>query len=895
MPDGEPCAGDQPQPVQSFGEDRRAGFTDLESLSTLASRFVDAALWAALVDSVRELFSPTANARPAIAAVLSEDPLLGLAAAATFAHRDMHVPVFGQRVRKERLLDVVGMHYHLRTYVRDCRSMPERDTPSLMLAWNTPNVLASLGAVTKDMDTVAALKGGIICLGDRRKNHGTALPDGVVLMDLSDAALQVVAGAVTRLSLPGLEDLDQEGAEELVSEMCKEKDLSLEKVVASLNTPSQGYFLRFAQRLKSLAWPDVVETFDRLVMSPSENQPRHSASLFLVAHFSHLTPRQFIELGDALASRTPVSRPSRDQAVEPDRLTDHVLADCNIAFVRTAQGDAFATIVPGGPRQRGDEHGGGPERAEHLRWLFETKAPLLRERYLQYLGDSLLLGHPSHRIAYEYIQHEAQALREAAASDEPFTLAERLRRAVYGDASALGAKAAGELETQQEAAKRIEVFLRALHRVPALLDEFVGQAPDIRLIEAVRTLCSDDPSRPGFVSDEESRFGSAFLFWMLYARYPGKVRLTDYPSLGQARSNDEAWRADCLHALRAFLEPAEHGEERGDHQLFERPELLVRLIGDILQQEDRIVDSTPEACRSGLLAESWSAYLRKNLYGVAWQDTVDWSETWLALDKAASTTSAQPCDLLLAKMLLSSRRSSIATWIRRSRFRGLPASDSVEDMESARALFQLATLIIDALVGCAAFDEFEVVALDVWLLKAMKLPEDQWAHVNFGDSRFWLGFCGYSTPDFDESVHRVFRDAIDRVFALFPVVALMAATRRQTGHSTSPHEFILSTALATWLTEIPRDSKDAAAHALLNRIDMCNDFRKAWLDAHDQLRLKRVDWAAIRQSMAERTSALKAFADAVRPLASSSRSNRPEAKQGTLSSLTPAAAKPFAT
>jgi hypothetical protein len=886
---GDPSASaPEPEAGTSYSDERRQGFPDLITLSEFIPPFIESSLWRALMRAMREALAPPAGTSPIHGVILAEDPLLGLAAAALYGQPEIHIPVIGARLeRMERLSDAVSMHYQVRSFVRSCRSMPQRATPSLMLAWNTPDIFAARDAVFQEIQDIAALRGGLLCLCDRRKNAPPNFSSTATVIDVCDIALPVLAAAMLHLELPGLNLVSISKAEALLVKL-NGAGITFEKVIAALNTPAHGDFLRYAQRVQAQEWPDVNALFERYVMCPEENRPREAASLFLVSHFSRLSPRQLIELGDALILQTPMPRPARDAQAPPAALTDKVLADCNIGFIGTSQGDAFANLMPDGEARHDEKEGGGPGRAEHLRWLFENEAPLLRERYLQYLGDSLVLGHTSKLIAHEYIRHEAQALRAAAAHEEPYTLAERLRRAVYGNAATLHTHGAEETSAQA-VARRIDTFLRALDRVPALLEEFVGPSPNDRLLQAVRTLCSADPSRSGFVTEEVSRVGGAYLFWSLYAQYLGRLKLRDYLSLFRRTPGDRLWRIECLRALHEICDARDTNAGAATSQeRFELPDLLVFLIGDILQEGDKIVEDAQETSRGGLLAEAWMQYLRKNLHGMAWHNAPAWEPLWRPLDETAIASGGRPCDLALAQLLLANRRPPVADWIRRSGFRIRTAGDGTDEKstqlyENGRSLFLMVHLVLDAVVGCAAFEDFETFALDVWLLRAMSLDDSDWNRVNFGDARFWASYCGEDTS-LDPGWSAKFRTAIDSVFDMFPVIALMAATHAPRDAASQSPTYVFSAALREWLEEIPRHLNASPARLLLERVERCFAFQDRWREAHDSLQLRGVDWDAVNDSMADRCAALRAFATALHPIA---RSSRPSALR---SKVQPAAA-----
>lgn len=866
--------------LKGFSGDRRLGFTETESLSTFAQRFVERELWTSLVEAVRETMGDVAHRPSGIVMVVADDPLLGLAATALFARPDIQVPLFDrQRRRLERLAEAVNIHPLLRDFVRDSGNLPGSSGPLLMLTWNNPYLLARADKRLVDLGGSAALRNGLVCLCSRRQPPAVApgaAADAVAVVDVSDSAASIVAATIRRLELPRRLHLAQpEEAERLLTKLSAQ-GFALERVINALNTPSHGDFLWFVQQMESGDRPQVTKVFDDCVLSASEDRPRHAASLFLVSHFSRLSPRQFIELGDALSLVTPASRPRRDHARAPDLMTDQVLKECGIAFTPTPQGDAFASLVLHTGRADEDTST-GPERTQHMRLQFETRAPLLSERYLRHLGDHLMLGHPSWNVARDYIRHEALALKAAAESDEQVSLTDRLRRAVYGNVSGAGIHAGQDADAAKDRLRRVERFVRALDRVPALLEEFAGTSLDDRLVGAVRALCSEDPSRSGFVSEEISRYGSAWLFWCLYAQYPGKVTLRDFPSFFQRDAAGSPWRVDSLRILHDIFAPAEGASDHRQLDRFARPELLVLLIEDIVRHRDRLVDDLPETCRSSLLAETWISYLRKNLRGVPWNQVLGWQAALRPFDELATDRGDEPIDLQLAKLLTAHAAYGTADqWIRLSRYRGSHDEDATRQAANhleanAYALFELAPLLIDAVVGCAAFEDTEVTALEIWLLAAMGLPDEAWAELIFGDRRLWLPYAMTGTVEDEDPVRTAFQQAMDPVFAMFPVVALMAATHVAPEPPAATAGFVFSAALRDWLAEIPRHSDASPAQQLLDQVQICLEFQRTWRKAHDHIRLHDVDWREISDLMADRTGALNAFAATLEPIARASR------------------------
>jgi hypothetical protein len=890
-----PGGGDLKSKAEGFSGDRRFGFTESEPLSSFALRFVEPDYWIALVASVREIFGEVAHQPSEIGLVVADDPLLGLAATALFERPEIHVPTSDSRRRRpERLAEAVDIHPRLRDFVRDCGSLPDRESPLLMLTWSTPHLLGGQEKRLVDIRGTGALRGGLVCLCNRRDNIHAAGADAVVRVDLSELAASVVAGAIRRLDLPSRLNLSQPGEAEKLLTKLTGRGFPLERVINSLNTPSHGDFLGFVQQLESSDRPRVTKVFEECVLATHEDRPRHAASLFLVSHFSRLSPRQFLELGDALCLVTPVGQPPRDGATAPQRLTDQVLRDCSIAFTPAPKGDSFASVVfRAGPDD--DDMSSGPERTQHLRLQFETRAPLLSERYLRHLGDNLVLGHPSWNVARDYIRHEARALRAAAESDEQVSLTDRLRRAVYGNEPVGDRSISGDVDAAKDTAHRVELFVQALDRVPALLEEFVGPSLDDRLVGAVRALCSADPSRSSFVPQEISRLGSVWLFWCLYAQYPGKVTLRDFPSFFQRNAADGARRKDALRVLHGIFSPEEDDTDHRELERFGRPDLLVLLITDIVRHRDRLVEDAPETCRSSLLAETWISYLRNNLRGAAWNQVVGWQAVCRPLDELALATGGLPSDLELAKLLtLKTSYGTVDQWVLGSRYRGRDSDDEAELAanhvhDNARALFELAPLLMDAVVGCAAFEDLENTALEIWLLLAMNLQDEAWAQLNFGDKRLWLPYALGSPVDAEDAVQVSFRKAMDAVFAMFPVIALMAATHVVPDSSDASSTFVFSSALHEWLGEIPRHSNASPARELLDRVQLCFEFQKTWKQAHDHIRLNDVDWRAIAELMADRTAALNAFASALEPIARASRPGALPSRSKTKVTSSPAA------
>ena len=866
---------------------------DFVPLDRFGPRLVDDHFWRALVASARDNLQPTFDTLPPVGLILADDPLLGLAAASLFGRPDIHVPLYGNPRRRSRQFeapnDAVNIHPHLRGFIQQCRTAPQRTTPSLMLAWSTADILSANDTQIIEREGLGAFGAGLFCLCDRTNFTDSSRNSAIVLELIKAQAL--VAGALRHLTLGdfGLgEQADQEEAEHWLDRLLKLPDMTLGRVIRSLNKPGQLEFLREAQRLKTRKFPELKALFEGIVLNAAENQPRQVASLFLVSHFSHLSPRQFIELGDALTQQTPRARPARGEASPSPLVTDAVLAASSIEFARTTHGEV-ATVVSAVDRDEPESQGGGPARAEQLRILFETRAPMLKERYLQCLADTLVLGHPSPLIASDYIRHEAQALRLFLKSDESLMVDDRLRRIVYG----YGRDHDPQGEPSDDP-RRIAIFEQALDRVPELLDAAFGEAAGgDRLLDAVRALCSVDASRSGFVTGDTSRLGSAWLFWLLYARYAGKVGLLDFPHLFDREASSVGWRIDVVRTLREVLAPRESAGEMRTLDAFRRADLNVLLIGDIVRQADKIVDDIVENARGGLLAEAWTCYLRNHLHGTRWREITAWSVLPVgsrAGQGAGAGAGVPSCDLGLAQLLLPQVASTpvAAEWITRSilRARGIDEA-SVERsraFENGRALFSLALHVLDVVVGCAAFGDFEILAVDIWLIKARGLSEVAdvvWRLVNFGDPRHWCAYCGSMDTGLENAEIEDFRDVIDPVFDMFPVVALMAATSASPATVGTCPDFVLSGLLRDWLCQVSHATQEAPVDALIKRTDACIAFQRDWRDGHGQMRLKGVDWAGVRDAMDDRVQALVAFRRVLEPV---QRDRRPSPLAGVIRS-----------
>lgn len=864
---------DRELPTGSFGKVDSP--IDFMPLDRFGPRLVDDDFWRALVASAKDNLQPTFDSLPPVGLILADDPLLGLAAASLFGRPDIHVPLYGNPRRRGRQFeapnDAVNMHPHLRGFIQQCRTAPRRTTPSLMLAWSTADILGANDTQIIEREGLGAFGAGLFCLCDRT-NFTDSSRNSAVVLELVDAQA-LVAGALRHLTLGdfGLgEQADQEEAKHWLNRLLELPDMTLGRVIRSLNKPGQLEFLREAQRLKTRKFPEIKTLFEGIVLDAAERQPRHVASLFLVSHFSHLSPRQFIELGDALTQQTPKARPARGEASPSPFMTDAVLAASRIEFARTTHGEV-ATVVSAGDTDEREGQGGGPARAEHLRMLFETRAPMLRERYLQCLADTLVLGHPSQLIASDYIRHEAQALRLFFKSDEFSMVDDRLRRIVYGQRRVDDGR--GE---PSDDPRRIAVFERALDRVPELLDAISEAAGDDRLLDAVRALCSVDASRAGFVTGDTSRLGSAWLFWLLYARYAGKVGLLDFPHLFDREAPSVGWRIDVVRALREVLAQRESAAEMRTLDAFRRADLNVLLIGDIVRQADKIVDDIVDNARGGLLAEAWTGYLRNHLRATRWREITPWS----ALSGGSGTghgagAGTLPCDLGLAKLLLPQMAGTpvAAEWITRSIFRARGTDEAALErsraFENASALFDLARLVLDVVVGCAAFGDFEILAIDIWLIKARGLSEVAdvvWRLVNFNDPRHWCAYCGSTDTGLDDAEVEDFRGVIDPVFDMFPVVALMAATSVSPASVGTCPDFVISAALRDWLCQVSHATQEAPVDALIKRTDACLAFQRDWRDGHGQMRLKGVDWAGVRDAMDDRVQAFAAFRRVLEPV-----------------------------
>lgn len=528
----------------------------------------DADLWQALREAVaEELGLPprsgeTARQQCEFGIIVADQPILALAAAAVLQpHARLLQSTHERQSVRQRLQDALNADIDLGRFLHRCRRQPAAAGGWVMRCWDQPGLQAGAESVLADSANRTLLSGGLLCLqharhaaadeGDDGWGTEAALP---VRADLSRNWRAVLGRVLCTLPLPA--DIrtrhcaDLQSAQELIEQLL-EMGASGDQLLQDLNTPQFADFQRRVHRLHAGESPQQHALFERFVLDSDEAHPRHSASLFLAAHFNELTPRQFIDLADILVGGTPSASPARDARRPPATITDRVLADCQVRFIRTKQGGVVVGLAVEDdvvPRPADRLNIGA---AEALCALFEREAPLLKERYLHCMGANQVFGHPSDAVAERYLRLEVEALRTAAAG-ERYSAGERLRRIVYGAKPA--AQASGH-----------DALIRAMERAPELLATFAGD--DDRVLHDALVDMSSGPAPCGADAiDPMIRMAMSGVFWTTYALLPARVGLRAFPAFFSDETPDAALRRGrCAEAAAPDPRGARcHGPVRPD-------------------------------------------------------------------------------------------------------------------------------------------------------------------------------------------------------------------------------------------------------------------------------------------------------------------------------------------
>lgn len=892
------------RPLDDWGA---RNFSEVMSLISFKNRVVaEGPLWQVLVDAIQEVLQvPTPMTQPVHGLIVADHPLLGLAAAQLFAAPDIGVPLERHAVNsRTRLSQAVALHGDLGEFVDATRTLTRSAGPLLMLGWNATGITAAETALA-EAERVPALAGGLIWLihkdgvaPDMGRSPWGSIEPIPVLANVVDRARDILQQTLLglRQQLPEFIDVSSEQlTKELIDWMLQEHRLG--QIFDALNTPSLGAFQRLVSQREKSEQPQQSKDFENRVLSPREEFPRHAASLFLVSHFPDLTPAQFIELGDSLADCTAAFQVGSRRRRPPATITDVVLSECHISFVKPAQGQATAVLGSRQGREDSDPDPLGVRAAEHMRRQFDLQAPLLKERYLRYLDTAWLLGHASDKIANQYRDLVVVSLRADNADDRQLP-GKRLRRVVYGPPWSLS-----EEDSTDKVNRRMEALVRSIGRTPELIEAFVGAASNDQLHEAVAVLCDSDL----FTSEHESRplirYASAGVFWLIYAYFRGRLSLRAFPSLfsrevatDEQRRLDGMRRLDCLNQLRKLLPWGSRQPAVTDMQpswLFTSPPALAMLVSDLASCYRDIVGNGQEWVDVALLAEAGSSYLRQTLRYSTWLELAAWGTPGQQRAVITGLANIQADDLELARALMDGR---FEHWLLHPEQRP-PESDGTDPyspqrtpLDEGRLQRRIVHTVLDALVGLRGFGPTEAAAINIWFRRALNLPPVAVYFIAFFDESLWTLLCT-PTEELNEQPERkhhkrLIEEALTPVIRLFPVFLLMAATRDPaTTPSDSDIRFKFSSAMVKWLATQPKN-QPSPAQRLLSLIDQGQALQEQWKQSHDDIWMAvDLDWGRIAAAMQDREDALIAFAEALDPIASNSQpAPETETSNGQLSS-----------
>ncbi|SAL73279.1 hypothetical protein AWB69_08973 [Caballeronia udeis] len=850
----QPRAGVRPEANQKrMFKGLDSSFTVTEALSSFRFRLgIDEALWRAVVAALRTVLAPPLPGK-CTGLIVSDERLLGLAAAELFAAPDIHVPLETPPSGHERLSNAVRMHHRPRDFLRKCRDLNAPDGPLLMLGWDVEHFDHATSVNLASPSFAQALQHGVICLTqadnvDAKVELGS-LP---TLLNVSDRALEIVMQTIRNLELPASLGVDDDRElERLVLDI--HRTWPLEAILTSLNMPGHVDFVQRAWQSKSLDYARSSTLFHETVLDPKEESPREAACLFLVSHFARLTADQFVELGDELALETPAKQRPSNRIRQFDGITDEVLDRCNIRFTPVGRGSAIAELK-GAQDGDGESEIDSAQHAAMLELMFKHEAPLLRERYIRLLEQRLTHGHTSDAIAQRFQRLELDGVR-ALVYEDHVVACDRLKRLVYGDLQK-ELTPRSDLSEAASVARHEMALRRSIERTPALILEFAGPSPDDRLLDVIRSLCSPDPTPDVALPRQMLADSAALLFWHLYAQYPRRITLDTYRSLFRSRTtDDDRARAALINHLRWLFHFAEPRERRPIQLAgFDSLSLLVILIDDVVRCFDRIEPTCPMDANAVLLVESCAYYLDRGLHGACWRDVERWSA-----DESDDVTVEQRKIALIRRL-----SSGVSHWLDRTYVsrESLDTADDDEVLEEATTFWFITMEVADAVFGSSAFGAAETNALSWWLALQTGLDPNHPGTLPFNTLACWQSLL---TPLSDQPLYFIaFRAAIQPLLAMLPVVVLMAMTcrgsaSRETGatDATGPADFVFSDAMKAWLRG--REESRTRARGLLARIEACWPLISNW-QRIGKSQFEETDLERAKSMLGDRVSNLKAFA-----------------------------------
>jgi hypothetical protein len=860
------------------------------------------ALWGALQ---RAVAACVLEARPGATSgiVLAEHPLIGLATIAALGG-DIRVPV---RSLDERPRSAGGLKDALRPETTNLgrwqallQGIEHAGRSFVMRAWDMRDV--DLRAISRDLGQPDASGPRIICLVQGPRKYEDTDP---VLADTCGRTRDILVKVIEDLDLPReILPSERKAARVLIDALQQEFQISPDQILRSLNSTEHAEFEKLAWE-PHLKEGDGKKLLDDWIRPVSEDKPRHTASLFVAAHFPPLPPDTFIELADMLAARTPCHSPGRNDSQPPEEVTDRVLDDCNIRFIQRLRQKRVYIGSPQGDRPTG-------ERAALVKHLFDRHAPLLVERYLYTLALRLTLGHASDDIVGDYQEMEIKALRRLNRDQA----SERLRRIVFGYA------AVGSLEHGFKGANQRSLeakLLRAVRRVPGFLDLLLqrgpadavspdGDAATLSLSDAVSALCTVRP-----LDDEwEGEFHAAVarLFWYAYAANPGEVTLAACPPVfDQGDSMDEDERRErrqaLLHRLQDCLD-LQTGGDRSDvwTKRLHEPQTVTHLVSDVARQLPGMVSSDTDSFGASLLGEAACQYLIRVIRHSPWRGVPVWPQGRAADHSPARGITSQrfkrwltPDERYGDLVLQSSRplrRGTLQPTTVPSKLPAFSAAAGPDLVAEGYRTWLLALGALDGLVGIAAFgDDLEGnVATAVMFDSNLGTGQVGWqlqVAVERGIFNYrvlWEWLCDPSVHDIHDlladgepqsedelkgwaSMLAQFRLTVPHLWEAIPVLLLMAATRVP---DRDPVEFELSPAMRRFLVGEPGTAGSASAAgrapvlALLATIERLQKLQRAFREALDKWRVPFREREVWHLALRDREAALSSFRRTLDPL-----------------------------
>lgn len=794
-------------------------------------------LWRSLVRAIIDEVDPT-DAGP-VSIVLANNPLVAIAGATAVGERTgrpVRVPMAAHESSPipgmlASHLRQFGQNERLQDWLTRATTLGEAEEQGrsvLVRAWGVPPVIFA----DELADTPAPLKAGLIATVQTADPEDAEVFREATVWNAAGPLAPIIARVIHALRLPTHQPCASlDDARELLQRLLASNDV--DGILRQLNTPEHDSFDRAAWRLDGEQRPETSALFNEHVLAGGEDRPRHTAALYLVSHFSRISPAQLVAMGDVLARHTPAAEPGADMLRAPPEVTDKVLKDCGIRVVETEDQGGYALL---GPRDGMSTTEEPIQVAGRLRMLFQRDAPLLTERYLLKLAQDLTMGHASEAISDTYQALELEALRSAAALD-PVAACERLVRIAFAHPVLAGIRAPEESEWRN----LVQNVDRLTVRMPDFLKQ-VADIPRLPINDAVAALCSASPATLDEGRMKFFRRSAACIFWGAYAAGVPGLTLQAFPGLFDRSEEGLARRHALVDSLRAILD-----NEAPDPLLqpltglFADAQLLGRLLADVGIHFSRI--RFEQGLDIALLVDVASNVLLASLPRRPWRDV---------------TPGSAAADRPLAQALLSGRSQS---WWRE------PSDQALTDPQR---LYRIARAVIEGLVASSSFNELEELSIDIWLIDAIDVdqtPENIDARY-FHDIDAWHDINGLGKFLFQ---------AVRPLLALFSLLVLMAATRTGTTPEGSP-VFTFSDPLRQWLVNPDRSPDERPLKQLTDMLAEARRFQEAWRTAHDHWHLAVSDRGKIVPAFKERVDAVRAFERALKPLIEQSRRQAPSVR-----------------